>query len=53
MTPRTASPLGQVLLRLLLVEGDALGLVAGDAVEPPGEQRHPFCEHQFQVTLRL
>ena len=33
----------KLLLQLLLREGDALGLVAGDAVKAPGEQRNTLC----------
>src|SRR5215203_4072722 len=45
--------LGQVVLGLLLEEGDALSLVAGHAVEPPRKQRHPFSQHRLEVSFRL
>src|SRR5829696_4565331 len=40
----------QVVLRLLLDESDALGFVAGHAVQPPREQGHPFGQHELQVS---
>src|SRR5215210_8231415 len=45
-------PVCKVVFRLLLEEGDALCLVAGDAMEPPREDRHPFCQDQLQVPFR-
>jgi hypothetical protein len=35
-----------------LEEGDALGLVADDAVQPPQEQGHPFGQPELQVPDR-
>src|SRR5215212_7512095 len=50
----TETPLPcQVFLYLFLVERDALGLKARDAVKPPQEQRHPFGQRELQVPLRL
>src|SRR5215212_9675156 len=43
-------PIGQVVLRILLEEGNALCLVAGHAVKPPGEKRDPLGEHGFEVS---
>src|SRR5215218_544510 len=43
--------LGQVVLRLLLVEGDALRLVADDAMKPPGKECHPLGQHRLEVSF--
>src|SRR5829696_4864982 len=46
-----ASLVCQVVFHFLLREGDGLRLVAGDSVEPPGEQSYPLGQHLLQVPL--
>ena len=49
---RPESPLpGQVILHSLLVERDALGLVADNAVQSPREESHPLGQDRLQMPL--
>jgi hypothetical protein len=47
------SLLCKLILQLLLRQGGALGLIAGNAMETPGEQGYPLGQDRLQVSLRL